>query len=37
MKSKLLKHIKTGERLYNKAINNFEGVEDGVPVVIAGV
>ncbi len=33
MKFKLLKHLKTIERLYDKAINNFEGAEDGVPVV----
>lgn len=34
MESKLLKHLKTSERLYNKAINNFEGVEAGVPVLV---
>ncbi len=28
-----IKHLKTSERLYDKAINNFEGAEDGVPVV----
>lgn len=34
MGSKLLKHLKTSQRLYNKAINKSEGAEAGVSVLV---